>query len=180
MSTVESSTSNGESLNDSRPVLTQMGERAAEQSPGWGIPRLGMTQVLLQHQEDARIRAWNSHRAECIALGLTDPGECKPMGDFHIKGDEGHVHHHYAATAPVTTAPTTTPGTSTTSTTLIDRGRGRFRNMIGSVLLGAGLLGGGAAGMAIYNYVTDKPDNVTNITPVGDDEELRVGIHLDN
>lgn len=178
MSTVESPTLNAASLNDTRPALTQMGERAAEQSPAWGIPRLGMTQVMLAHQDDARRRLWDSHRLECKALGLDDPGEYQPMGDFSVKGDESHTHYHMPPVTPP--APVTTTPPTSTNTTLIDRGRGRFGNIVGAVLLGAGLPLLGAAGLALYNAYFDEPDNVTNITPVGDDEELRVGIHLDN
>lgn len=136
-----------------------------------------MTQVLLSHQDDARRRLWDDHRLHCKTVGLPDPGEYQPMGDFSVKGDESHTHHHYTAPVPATT---TTPGASTTNTTLIDRGRGRFANIVGAVLLGAGLPLLGAAGLALYNAYFDEPESVTNISPVADDEELRVGIHLDN
>lgn len=109
------------------------------------------------------------------------PGTEVQLGNSRIKVEETPP-PPAPTPAPVSppVAPVTPASTSTTSTTFIDRARVGLRNFVVPALLGAGAVTAGAAGMAIYNYATDKPESVTNITPVGDDEELRVGIHLDN
>jgi hypothetical protein len=164
MSTAEQTISSAESMNDTRPILEQMGERAVEQSPAWGIPRLGMTQVMLAHQDDARRRAWDSHRVECKALGLPDPGEYQPMGDFSVQGDSTTINHHYPApVAPVT--PVTTP---TTSTSLAKR-------IALPLLCGALGIGGPIAGIVLAKWF-NKED--APVTQPADIQDWRLGVQV--
>lgn len=163
--------STAELTNDTRPVLQQIGERAAEQSPAWGMPRMGMTQSLLANQEDARRRVHESFRRECIAAGRPDPGEFEPMGDFSVQGDTTTVNHHYPPPQPAHT-PVSTSTTSTVTRT------GGLRGFVTAALIGASSLGAGAAGMALYNWATDKPEAVTNITQPIKPTDWRLGIEV--
>lgn len=152
-----------ELTNDTRPVLEQVGERAAEQSPAWGVPRLGMTAQMLLQQEDARRRLHDSRILECRALGLPDPGEFEPMGPITVEGDTTTVNHNYPPPA-ATPTPTVTPAPQPTVTTTPTPSP--LRKFIWPVILGAVLPICGAGAMAIYNYFTDKPNTVAS-TPDG-------------
>lgn len=74
-------------------------ERAAEQSPAWGIPRLLAIQNLQTLWADARQRVYDSHKLECKALG-GEATELGDVGDITVAGDSTQTHYHYHGKQP--------------------------------------------------------------------------------
>lgn len=74
-------------------------ERAVEQAPAWGIPRLLAIQNLQTMWADARQRVYDSHKLECKALG-GEAGELEDVGDIKVRGDSTQTHHHYYGPKP--------------------------------------------------------------------------------
>lgn len=147
----------------------EMAERAAEQSPAWGLTRILATINQWAIWNDARQRVFDDHRASQRAKGepVDDKATPEPM-DVKIAGDTTTINHNYPAPQATTTA--------TTNTTTA----GRVGGLLKGVIAGALITALGAGGMAIYSYLTDKPENVTTITHPSAGQELdqRYGIHV--
>lgn len=103
---------------------------------------------------DARQRTKESHRAQMRALGMEDivgQDSESDVGDIKIQGD----------TYVVAPEPKPQPAPSPVANGL--------KKFVVPALIGAATLGTGAAGMALYNYLTDKPEQTTTIqNPVQD------------
>jgi hypothetical protein len=150
----DSATSTAEYANDSRSVQAQIGERAAEQSPFWGIPRMGMIHRMLAQQDDARARVHDSRRVECKALGLEDPGPMEPMGDINVKGDEVH-HHHYET--PKETV------TNTTEKTTVEKVAGSAVGVVAPWIVAAMA---GPLGAALVGWYLSRDDGAPAVQDV--------------
>lgn len=178
----------------SESPLNEIGRRAADIAPVWPVAHAAGLQNQREIWADAQIKRKMDRLVAARALGVEEAlvnGNDEVPGDINIKGDETHNHQHFypapaAATAPVATVanPVQSPlaaaaqpvGTTTESTTVrqrVVRGVGGF---VVPALIGAGSLGIGAAGMALYHYATDRPDSVTTITQPGGKFEYRYGI----
>lgn len=134
--------------------------RYADQSPSWLIPRLVATQQLRQMFADVRQRTADSHRCHMRALGMEDvmsKDATADVGDINIKGDTFYLGPEQQATA---TSPVTNG----------------LKKFLLPTILGGALLGGGAGAMALYNYLTDKPDSVTEINNPAQDWELGISV----
>lgn len=142
-------------------------DRTAEQAPAWGLPRIQAGQHQAAILQQARERAQDARRLECIANGLGDPGPMEPMGDTYIIGDIkcdnpnakivlGKNEITTTPTAPDANTPTETP-TDTGTPTATTPDKPGVIGWAGPLLLAA--VGGGSllAGMAV-NHIFNRPD----------------------
>lgn len=110
---------------------------------------------------DARQRTRDSHRIHLRALGQEDvmdkTAEDADMGDINIQGD----------TFMLAPEPKAQPAAAATN------GNGLKKFLLPTILGGA-LLGGGAGAMALYNYITDKPETTVNNPP----QDWKLGIQV--
>lgn len=113
---------------------------------------------------DARQRTRDSHRVQMRALGVEDvmdkTAEDADMGDITIQGDTFNVMPPPEA-KPAAQQPAQPNGNG-------------LKKFIAPALLGGALLGGGAGAMALYNYVTDKPETTVNVPA----QDWRLGIQV--
>lgn len=162
-------------------------EKAKQLSYLW---RLAHEAMMLNEAQKTKARA---ARLEKFAANADVAALNAPLGDDEMGVSVGNeTHNHITIQMPTETAdapppeaakpPADTPATAaaatspvaTTPATKIRRGIWGF---VVPALLGAGSLGCGAAGMAIYNWATDRPDSVTTITqPSTGKFEYRYGI----
>lgn len=189
----------------SESPLSEMGRRLADQFPIWPAAHAVGLQNTRDIWADAKLKRKMDRLVQARAMGVEDAladGNEEVPGDINIQGDTV-VQHYYnapqaspsttatsATTADTTTTPAKTPmapdaatGTATApvasspTPTIRERVRTRAVSLIGPVLLGAALPMAGAAGMALYHYITDKPESVSVTQPAGQSQfEYRYGI----
>lgn len=108
------------------------------------------------------------------------PGTEVQLGNSRIKYDHEPVKPadpQPPAIEPPPTAPTTP--TTPAPTPVVSDEKSNLSKFVWPVVLGGGLLAAGAGGMAIYNWLTDKPDSVTTINqPPSPQTDWKLGIQV--
>lgn len=150
-------------------------EKAKQLSYLW---RLAHEAMMLDQAQRTKARA---ARLEKFAADADVAALNAPLGEDEMGVSVGNeTHNHITIQMPTEDSQqpstgTVTPTNPVTATVPAKVRRGLWGFVV-PALLGAGSVGAGALGMALYNYVTDKPESVTTITQPSGQFEYRYGI----
>lgn len=169
--------SSAESKSVGQPHRLEALERLVEQAPVLGLPRLITVEHLRSMLASARGRVNDSHRLQMESLSNiagskagevkeSQPTEDDEMGGISVAGD---------TTINITT---TNAEPKAAEAGIVRKAvGGGLRRMVVPLLLGAGLPAAGAAGMAFYQWYTQRPAVVAPVV-LGKDWDVKPGISV--
>ena len=156
--------------------MDEVERRYADSAPSWLIPRLAAVQNLRQLWAESAQKRADDHRLQMRAIGAEDivsTGKIEMPGDISIQGDTYNVTPPPPPSAPGPQPTTTSTSTTNTTTTEKPVGLSRF---IWPAVLGAVTLAGGAGGMALYNWLTDRPQTITTINQPSNLRDWKISV----